>query len=862
MGLLLVGGVARAEKRPALLHTAPTQAEPGKALEVEGSLVLGSRLSNVEIRYRGPGDDYQSAAMELQYGDLYRGYVPAERMTPPGVEYYVEGTLKANGRRIALFMSPSAPARVFVLGTPADLPGARAGSVEAVESAKGQDGEVQPRSLAGAGRTTSTPRSELEEELSLYGAVDPVALASRHPRSAMGQAGTTTTFTREQILAHGARSVHDVLDTLPGLTVSRDVQGFHRTAVRGVRSDPELLFLLNGHPLNNVYDGRALANLPVENVERIEVLRGPGSLLQGANGRSGFLGVVNVVTVPDTDILRVSASGGSFDSFDGHLGIGHRLGRVRLTLDADVASQTGYQKPVLEDALQSVRRAQDLRGDLEPAGVTQDARKLVNVGAGASFESESAGRVGASFRFLREDRSALIGLFDTVSDTSALGWQALLADVTWRRALDARTTLHARAYFDHQSIERAFQLAPVGYADGVSVFEQGLFERTEVGMRSLGLEATAELRLLEDNRLSFGVAAGQEALTGYSYTLNQRLDGTYLGQAYERPSIGEQALPFPTELGDGAVSSRVHLGLFAHDEWTVIDRVTLAFGFRLDAVQLPTVDAENQVTGRAFVPSFNPHAGLVWAATDSVLVKLGYGRAFRSPTVQELAEIVPSTDFNQGRFEGNPGLDPATVDAFEAGADWLQAVGEAHLRLRGNLFYESFSNPIAPVDDSGNVIPVRNRVGVRVFGAEGEAHLGVSPRANAWVNASWFRAQDLEAVDSAELLTDVPQIRLNAGFSLPIGSFLNLDLIARVGSERRNNARSKLEYLRRYRLPSYTLVTAQLRTELIAQHLQLTLAAHNLLDQAFADDAPRPDRIPGMVPREGISGFLTLRAFY
>ncbi len=861
MGLLLVGGAAWAGKRPALLHTAATQASPGKPLEVEGALVGGSRLSKVEILFRGPGDDYQSAVMELQYGDLYRGFIPAENMTPPGVEYFVEGTLKANGRRIPLFMTESAPARVFVLGSPSDLPGPHAGLRDDLLDAKrGADGRsaAELRTLSSAGRA-SPSKTELEDELAVMGALDEVALASRHDGKTSTEAAMTVSWSREQIQALGARSVHDVLDATSGLTVSRDVQGFHRTAVRGVRSDPELLFLLNGHPLNNVYDGRALANLPVENVERIELLRGPGALRYG---RSGFSGVVNIVTAAEGDLLRASAAAGSFDTFDGHLGVGQRIGEVRVTLDADVLKQTGYQKPVLEDALQSVRRAQDLRGELEPAGTTQDARTLINVGVGASFESEAAGRVGASLRFLHEDRTALVGLFDTVSDTSALGWQVLLADVTWRKALNARTRLQARAYFDQQWMEREFQLAPIGYSDAGVVFDRGLFERTDAATRTFGLDATADIELFETNRLSIGLSAGQESLTGYGYTLNQRLDGTYLGEVYERPSTGDVALPFPTELGDGAVASRLRLGLFAQDEWTVIDRVTLSFGIRLDAVQLPTVDEDNQITGNAWVPSLNPHVAVVWATTDSLLLKLGYARGFRSPTIQELAEVVPPSEFNQGRFEGNPALHPSTVDAFEAGADWLQSVGEAHLRLRGTLFYESFVNPIAPVDDSGNVIPVRNRMGVRVIGAEGEARLAVSPRATTWVNASWFRAFDLEAVDSGDLLTEVPQVRLNAGLSVPIGSLLNLDLIARVGAERRNNARSKLEYLRRYRLPAYTLLTVQLRTELISRHLQLTLAGHNLLDQANADDAPRPDRMPGMVPREGFSGFLTLRAFY
>ncbi|MHB8878068.1 MAG: TonB-dependent receptor plug domain-containing protein, partial [Myxococcaceae bacterium] len=243
-------------------------------------------------------------------------------------------------------------------------------------------------------------------------------------------------------------------------------------------------------------------------------------------------------------------------------------------------------------------------------------------------------------------------------------------------------------------------------------------------------------------------------------------------------------------------------------------------------------------------------------------VKLLYGRAFRSPTVQELTESIPDTSFDQGRFEGNPDLDPATVDTLELGADLVQSAGDARVRLRGNVFYQSFTSPIAAVDTSGNIVPLLNRSGVRVYGAEGEARLEASSRANAWVNATWFRAEDQDAFPQFRLLTDTPQARFNAGMSMPLGAYLNFDFMVRVGAERRNDTRSVLELIRRWKIPAYTLITAQVRSETIGEHFELALVGHNLFDQEVSDDVPRPDRVTGLLPREGFSAFLTLRASY
>jgi hypothetical protein len=104
---------AFADGQPAMTVTAPLQAPARKALTVEGSLVSGEAIRRVLIRYRGPAEDYSETPMEPQYGDLYRGAIPAAQLVHPGIEYYIEG-VTADGQRVALFMSARKPARVFV----------------------------------------------------------------------------------------------------------------------------------------------------------------------------------------------------------------------------------------------------------------------------------------------------------------------------------------------------------------------------------------------------------------------------------------------------------------------------------------------------------------------------------------------------------------------------------------------------------------------------------------------------------------------------------------------------------------------------------------------------------------------------
>ncbi|NPC49257.1 TonB-dependent receptor [Corallococcus sp. AB032C] len=758
---------------------------------------------------------------------------------------------------------PRAPARAS--GTDSRAPGradggnTRASSSDDAMAALNADLPPEPRPDS---RASSSSPTAMDDDLALYSAEDVLAVTTLQEASVRTVPAIGASFNRSQMIALGARTVADVLDVVPGVSVSRDVQGFHRTAIRGLRNDAEVLFLLDGHRLNNFFDGKALMNLPVENLERIEVIRGPGSAVYGAGA---FQGVVNLVTNHADGVRGAITTGGVPRddgrlalATDGHLSAAHTTGDLRLFADLDLWTQEGDSLVIDHDALDDESVAQGLRDVDQPAGRTRDGRFLLNAGGGVSYGLDSAGRVGITARYLSEKRDALVGLFDTVGNDSQLSWDVLLADLTWERPLSDGGQVRARLGFDQQSTDRMFQLTPLEFrtGDGADrLFPEGLQEQTQVTVRTVTASVDADLALTKENHLTLGFVAEQQSLSQYDYTTNYTLDGRL------RPSpAAPEGL---VDLTKGAASSRLNLGLSAQDQWTVLSALTLTFGLRLDAIQLPDAEASGTLDASKMVVRVNPRVGLVIAASDALVLKALYGRAFRAPTPQELVERIPDTDYNQGRFEGNPLLKPTTVDTFELGIDLVQAAGDTRVRVRANAFLQNFASPITPVDTSGNIVPLRNReLGVRVYGVEAEARLEASKRAAAWVNASLSRAQDLEVPEQARLLTDVPQARFNAGVSMPLGDWVNLDVVVRSGAERRNNNRSTLELIRRYEIPAYSLITAQLRTEPIWEHFEVTLYAQNLFDHDLRDDVPRPDRVTGLLPREGVSGYLTLRAFY
>ena len=267
------------------------------------------------------------------------------------------------------------------------------------------------------------------------------------------------------------------------------------------------------------------------------------------------------------------------------------------------------------------------------------------------------------------------------------------------------------------------------------------------------------------------------------------------------------------------------------------------------------------MTGTHFVPSIDPRLGLVLTALPNLNFKLLYGRAFSAPTIQELANSAPEDDYVGGTATGNPNLVAATVDTVEAGGELVLATSEGKLRLRGDVFWNRFSNPILAVDTSGNDTPLQNRdPGIDVKGAEAEVRFEASARANAFVNYSYSHAIDEAAIaPQFENIVDVPQYRANVGLQLPVGSYLNFDVVCELGAERRNDDLSKLQALHHYDIPAYAVFNAQLRTETLFEHLELALLATNITQQNYQDDVPRPDRVPGLLPGAGFSAELLAR---
>ena len=148
-----------------------------------------------------------------------------------------------------------------------------------------------------------------------------VTVASKRLEKVEDAPSVISVINQEDIQRYGARHLRDVLDKLVNAQVIGSTAYPHnRTSLRGVTQthlDDKVLILLNGRPIREAgqggVNGDIYSTFPLNIIQQIEVIRGPGSVLYGSNA---FAGVINIITYyPDSTFsAELNTQYGSFDT--------------------------------------------------------------------------------------------------------------------------------------------------------------------------------------------------------------------------------------------------------------------------------------------------------------------------------------------------------------------------------------------------------------------------------------------------------------------------------------------------------------------------------------------------------------------
>lgn len=496
----------------------------------------------------------------------------------------------------------------------------------------------------GAGAQDGSEQDELNQFMDLL--EQQTTLATQTRINADFVPGIISVLSYEQMQRRGFRTLWEALATLPGVKATLSETGMRSITVRGVGGlfeASKVKLLMNGKSLNASASATTgtIYDTPVEQIERVELIRGPGSAI---HGEFAYAGVLNVITRKQGAQYSAGA-----DSDRG----------------ADIAALYSYAKPG-DDFTASVNfaargtRGQDIDSgaDASPPGVAGYSPGPINnkrdfVSAIVSVDS---GSLSALLQLQQGNRGDYFGTSNLLPPDER---QTVISD----SVLSADISQHFRA---NERLQGDWSLNLLRN----STEQNQLFLGTAENYGGLGSEddIAADTRLDEQRiegrlRLLYSLERhdllGELVLTDLEVTDSKRainLDpGTLL------PSDNMNEFPVPVDESDG----RRSYSLVLQDEFRIDDRTTLTSGLRYDNYE-------------DIGSNLSPRISLVWRKSKSQIFKAQLARAFSPPSLIETNGSI------------KPSIDPETNDTVEF--EYIYQHGG--LVTRNTLYYSKLDNLI------------------------------------------------------------------------------------------------------------------------------------------------------------------------
>lgn len=448
-----------------------------------------------------------------------------------------------------------------------------------------------------------------------------------------------TVITGDELRARQITTVADALRTVPGLTVVRAGSAGAVTSVfpRGGESDYSLV-LIDGIQANAFGGGFDFSHLPVENIDRIEVVRGPQSALFGSNAIGS---VVRIIT-RDAGPIRGNAAldAGSFGMRRVSADSSGTAGRWFWGAGTEWLSSDGWNG----------RRA--------PSGeiVGNDDYIRTEAGATGGWRDERGATLRAEVRFEHDDRgfpgpfgSNPVGAYEGVDLVS--------------RGVDDRWVSSVSGVIPSGRRVRTQAQATWNTIDGDFTSP---FGPSESGSRRAAIRAQTDIRVRDGVDVSAGIEFQRERATSTFIT-------------------DDSFSPIPVE--------RSVAGYFGELRWSARDRLFVTSGVRVDDIRRDALAGFNDpFSPRPDFPSdrvvsTNPRLAAAWLARPgpawSTKLRAAAGTGIRPPDGFEIA------------FTDNPSLKPERSRSLEAGVD--QTLFSSHALVQATVFDNHFDDLIIAV---------------------------------------------------------------------------------------------------------------------------------------------------------------------
>jgi len=631
--------------------------------------------------------------------------------------------------------------------------------------------------------------------LTATGSLKPVHLAP----------SVATVITAEDIEIMGAATLDEALETVPGLHVYPNGTSLMQPnwSIRGIQTglNPQVLLLVNGISVAQTMNGCRPYGLrmPVSMISRIEVVRGPGSAVYGADA---FAGIINVITKDGHEVggTKGGVRYGSFETSDVWVQHGGNYRGWDLVLGLDwqktdgdddrIVDQDGFATGVLSLPLGPPSLAP---GPLDTHFESVDINFGLSKGHWTFHAYSTMIKAGMGH-----------GGAQILSENSEISTNLVLGDITYDHENiipDLDLTLKVYTYLGDTN--NYFDFYPSTYAGDYPDFPpynlpgfHNWIGNPGATEWNNGLETVVIYKGFTDHRLRLAVG------------IDNKDDDAYQKKNFGA-GIADWGGPL-VNISDSDIAyvqdqNRTIWHVTAQDELRLARHWELTAGVRYDHYS-------------DFGGTTNPRAALVWETRPDLTTKLLYGRAFRAPSIGEQHYK------NNPVTIGNPDIEPETINTYELAFDYQPT---SRLRTMVNLFYYDAEGLIEYEPITYMAQNYKDQEG---HGFELEADWQVTDTFTLKGNVAYQHSEDK---DTGEIVPEAPELQfyVNAHWAFLPDWSLDAQYFW-IGNRTREDIDPRPD------IDDYSLVNLTLRRKNIFKNWEAAVLVRNLFDEDYREPSP------------------------
>jgi len=647
------------------------------------------------------------------------------------------------------------------------------------------------------------PFEELDESELFKAEQELVTVASRYAQTVRQAPSIVTVVTAGDIRRAGHRTLSDVLRAMPGIYISVAKESRDLGWFRGVTSsdNDKILLLIDGVPwYDGVYTHAWLDDyVPLEMVRQVEVIKGPGSALYGTNA---FAGVINVVTWDGRSLDGGFVRG--LVGSDGRYGASAVYADM-LTVHGRDVDVRAYVRALAVDGIGM---------DTVPSGNANikglNPRRSINGGFKLGIGGLDLAVDLVDYRhtyFVNQQDDALDVLLNNPNDF-ALNYRNVFLSARYHIDLGALGKITPYFYSQRHDNPGAYAWFSDLSVQGDQADWQGTLVETQKDSVRHGVGVDATLSPTATHAIVSGL--------GLETVHILQLEDIHYDNMSHEPTLPSTFRADPSWITDAFV--------YAQDTWTASWWLELTAGGRVDYHSY-------------FGPFVSPRLGLLLVPSESTLVKLLYGRAFRAPNARELLVQVGQDSNGDNLFtNGNPKLQPELTDTIEGELSWSPA---RDLDLRMATFASGIDQQIGKSTRPSVTLGSEyydNVGGALALGAEFEGTIKRGP-VEFQASYAYTRATDRE---TGQPIYEFPPHMGHGRLAWHPVDLVSMSLLADVyGTRPRQDwtPDSKLQDG-----PAYGLLHGAIAVDgLMDGRVKADLAVHNLLDTSYDTLVPQED---------------------